>query len=109
MEKTIYVLDETKRNYRELQESSKEEIKIISCKIKSAIELAKPFYEARKQANEYLKELKVEQVNHEKAKNNLAAAKEMVFLAENTAVSQVMQEKFCYFHFFLIFKSLHFQ
>lgn len=66
---------------------------MISCKIKNAIEIARPFYEARKQANELLKELKVEQVNHEKAKTNLNAAKEMVYLAEQS-VTQVRQLSF---------------
>lgn len=89
------ILDELKRNYQELQETSQEDIRMISCKIKNAIEIARPFYEARKQANELLKELKVEQVNHEKAKTNLAAAKEMVYLAEQS-VTQVRQ-LFCRF------------
>lgn len=91
--------DELKRNYQELQETSQEDIKMISCKIKNAIDLARPFYEARKQANEFLKELKVEKANHEKAKTNLAAAKEMVYLAEQS-VTQV--RSFFQIPFFLI-------
>lgn len=61
---------------------------MISGKIKNAIESSKPFYEARRQTSELLKELKVDQSNHERAKTNLAAAKEMVFLAEQS-VTQV--------------------
>lgn len=85
-------LDELKRNYKELQETSQEEIRIISNKIKNAIDLAKPFYEARRQSSELFKDLRVDQSNHEKAKTNLAAAKEMVFLAEQS-VTQVRRRK----------------
>lgn len=81
--------DELKRNYQELRETSQEEINLISGKIKNAIDLAKPFYESRRQASELMKDLRVDQVNHDKAKTNLAAAKEMVFLAEQS-VTQVM-------------------
>lgn len=70
-----------------MQETSQEEIKLISSKIKSAIDLARPFYEARKQSNELLKEKLVESANYEKAKTNLAAAKEMVHLAEQSAIT----------------------
>lgn len=82
------ILEILKRDYLELQETSQEEIKIISGKIKNAIDLAKPFYEARRQSSELLKELKVDHSNLERAKTNLAAAKEMVFLAEQS-VTQV--------------------
>lgn len=71
-----------------MQETSQYEINLISGKIKNAIDLAKPFYECRRQASELQKELKVDQSNHERAKTNLAAAKEMVFLAEQS-VTQV--------------------
>lgn len=84
--------DELKRNYQELQETSQEEISLISGKIKNAIDLAKPFYESRRQASELLKELRVDQGNHERARTNLAAAKEMVFLAEQS-VTQVSEHK----------------
>lgn len=77
-----------KRNYRELQQTSQEEIKLISGKLKNAIDLARPFYEARRQVSELLKDLRADQSNHERAKTNLAAAKEMVFLAEQS-VTQV--------------------
>ena len=77
-----------KKNYQEVQETSQEEIKIIGNKIKNAIEYAKPFYEARKQASELMKNLKSEQTNYERARTNLAAAKEMVALAEQS-VTQV--------------------
>lgn len=71
-------IDEMKRNYQEIQEKSEEEIQIISSKTKNAIDLARPFYEARRQTNEYLKQLKIDSLNLEKSKTNLAAAKEMV-------------------------------
>lgn len=80
-------IDELKRNYQDLQETSQTEIKLISSKIKSAIDVARPFYEARKQSNEIFKEKLVEHANYEKAKNNLCAAKEMVHLAEESALS----------------------
>lgn len=70
--------DELKRNYQELQETSQEEIGLISGKIKNAIDLAKPFYEARRHVAEMMKDLRVDQSNHDKSKTNLAAAKEMV-------------------------------
>lgn len=85
--------DELKRNYQELQETSQEDINLISSKIKNAIDLAKPFYEARRQAGVLMKDLKVDQSNYERAKTNLAAAKEMVFLAEQS-VTQVRRRKF---------------
>ncbi|CRL00733.1 CLUMA_CG013989, isoform A [Clunio marinus] len=84
-------LDELKRTYSELQKTSQAEIKLISNKIKNAIDLAKPFYESRRQTSELLKELKTDQANHERAKTNLAAAKEMVYLAEQS-VTQNAQE-----------------
>lgn len=89
----LSLLDELKRSYKDLQETSHEEITIISNKIKNAIDLAKPFYEARRQSSELFKELKVDQSNHERAKTNLAAAKEMVFLAEQS-VTQVSGEMY---------------
>lgn len=70
-----------------MQDTSQAEIKIICGKIKSAIDLARPFYEARKQSNELFKEKLVEHANYEKAKTNLCAAKEMVHLAEQSALS----------------------
>lgn len=89
----LSLLDELKRSYKDLQETSHEEITIISNKIKNAIDLAKPFYEARRRSSELFKELKVDQSNHERAKTNLAAAKEMVFLAEQS-VTQVSGEMY---------------
>lgn len=80
--------DELKRNYQELQETSQEDINLISSKIKNAIDFAKPFYEAKRQVGLLSKELKVDQSNCERARTNLAAAKEMVFLAEQS-VTQV--------------------
>jgi SH3 domain-binding protein 5 (SH3BP5) len=85
---TFSILDEFKRNYQELRETSQYEINLISGKIKNAIDLAKPFYECRRQASELSKQLKVDHSNLERAKTNLAAAKEMVFLAEQS-VTQV--------------------
>lgn len=87
----LSIADELKRNYQELQEKSHHEIQLISSKIKNAIDLARPFYESRRQTSELLKQLKVDQANYEKAKTNLAAAKEMVFLAEQS-VTQVNWE-----------------
>lgn len=47
-----------------------------------AIETAKPYYEARIYCNHIAKEVVQAQVNYDKAKSSLAAAKEMVYLAE---------------------------
>lgn len=82
--------DELKRNYQELRETSQDEINLINGKIKNAIDLAKPFYEARRQTSVLLKDLKVDQGNHERARTNLAAAKEMVFLAEQSVTQVTM-------------------
>jgi hypothetical protein len=79
-----------RQSYAELQESSQNDIRIISSRIKNAIDIARPFYEARKQSNELLKDLLLEKSNYEKAKTNLAAAKEMVFLAEQSVTQQGM-------------------
>lgn len=90
----VLFLDELKRSYKELQETGQEEIRIISNKIKNAIDLAKPFYEARRQSSELFKDLRVDQSNHERAKTNLAAAKEMVFLAEQSVTQVIRQRKY---------------
>lgn len=88
IKKNYLILDELKRTYQEVQQTSQNEIRAISIKIKNAIDMARPFYEARKKANELAKEIKFEQGNYDKARTNLAAAKEMVYLAEQS-VTQV--------------------
>jgi hypothetical protein len=89
----LSIADELKRNYQDLQEKSHHEIQLISSKIKNAIDLARPFYESRRQTSELLKQLKVDQANYEKAKTNLAAAKEMVFLAEQSVTQVISTNK----------------
>lgn len=74
---TLY-LDELKKNYRETYEKSHDELVLLCSKIKNAIDLARPFYESRRQSNEYLKQLKIDSIEYERSKTNLAAAKEMV-------------------------------
>ncbi|XP_062538944.1 uncharacterized protein LOC134207239 [Armigeres subalbatus] len=75
-------LDEAKNEFRELLKESVEKIKAVAKKLGNSIETAKPYYEARLYASQLAKETQQSALNYDKAKSVHAAAKEMVFLAE---------------------------
>ncbi|EAT32702.1 AAEL015075-PA [Aedes aegypti] len=75
-------LDEAKNEFRELLRESAEKIKAVAKKLGNSIETAKPYYEARLYASQLAKETQQSALNYDKAKSVHAAAKEMVFLAE---------------------------
>lgn len=57
-------------------------MKKAAYKLGNSIETAKPYYEARLYASQLARDTQVAYANHEKARSIHAAAKEMVFLAE---------------------------
>lgn len=73
-----------KKNQLDHKRDGDEEIKEISSKIKSAIELALPFYQARRHLRHLNRTIQADKCNYDKAKTNLSAAKEMVSLAEGS-------------------------
>ncbi|XP_059618724.1 SH3 domain-binding protein 5 isoform X1 [Phlebotomus argentipes] len=75
-------LDEAKTEFKRLLAESVEKIKQSAHKLGNSIETAKPYYEARLYATQLAKETQVAGVNYDKAKSVHAAAKEMVYLAE---------------------------
>uniref|UniRef100_A0A1L8DLY8 Putative btk-associated sh3-domain binding protein sab n=1 Tax=Nyssomyia neivai TaxID=330878 RepID=A0A1L8DLY8_9DIPT len=75
-------LDEAKSEFRRLLTESVEKIKQSAHKLGNSIETAKPYYEARLYASQLAKETQVAGVNYDKARSVHAAAKEMVYLAE---------------------------
>ncbi|EAT39156.1 AAEL009014-PA, partial [Aedes aegypti] len=75
-------LGEAKNEFRELLRESAEKIKAVAKKLGNSIETAKPYYEARLYASQLAKETQQSALNYDKAKSVHAAAKEMVFLAE---------------------------
>ncbi|XP_055710926.1 SH3 domain-binding protein 5 isoform X2 [Phlebotomus papatasi] len=75
-------LDEAKSEFKRLLAESVEKIKQSAHKLGNSIETAKPYYEARLYASQLAKETQMASVNYEKARSVHAAAKEMVYLAE---------------------------
>uniref|UniRef100_A0A182SKW9 Uncharacterized protein n=1 Tax=Anopheles maculatus TaxID=74869 RepID=A0A182SKW9_9DIPT len=75
-------MDEAKNEFRELLRESAEKIKAIAKKVGNSIDAAKPYYEARLYASQLAKETQQCALNFDKAKSVHAAAKEMVYLAE---------------------------
>ncbi|XP_058127199.1 SH3 domain-binding protein 5 [Anopheles ziemanni] len=75
-------LDEAKNEFRELLKESAEKIKAVAKKVGNSIDAAKPYYEARLYASQLAKETQQCALNFDKAKSVHAAAKEMVYLAE---------------------------
>lgn len=73
---------EAKSDFRQLLIESLDRIKQSSHKLSNSIQTAKPYYEARLYAAQLTKECQLAAINYEKAKSIHAAAKEMVFLAE---------------------------
>ncbi|BFG01512.1 SH3 domain-binding protein 5-like [Drosophila madeirensis] len=75
-------LDESKCEFKRLLAESVVRIKAAAHKLGNSIDAAKPYYESRIYAAQLAKETQQSAVNHEKAKSIHAAAKEMVYLAE---------------------------
>ncbi|XP_017852094.1 SH3 domain-binding protein 5 isoform X2 [Drosophila busckii] len=75
-------LDESKCEFKRLLAESVVRIKSAAHKLGNSIDAAKPYYESRIYAAQLAKETQQAAANHEKAKSIHAAAKEMVYLAE---------------------------
>lgn len=75
-------LEEAKCEFKKLLAESVERIKQSAHKLHNSIQTAKPYYEARLYATQLSKETQQAASNYEKAKSVHAAAKEMVYLAE---------------------------
>ncbi|KAM8718988.1 hypothetical protein ACLKA7_011654 [Drosophila subpalustris] len=75
-------LDESKCEFKRLLAESVVRIKAAAHKLGNSIDAAKPYYESRIYAAQLAKETQQAASNHEKAKSIHAAAKEMVYLAE---------------------------
>ncbi|XP_055913147.1 guanine nucleotide exchange factor rei-2 isoform X2 [Eupeodes corollae] len=75
-------LEEAKCEFKKLLAESVEKIKQSAHKLSNSIQTAKPYYEARLYATQLSKETQQAASNFEKAKSVHAAAKEMVYLAE---------------------------
>ncbi|XP_061402919.1 SH3 domain-binding protein 5 isoform X2 [Musca vetustissima] len=75
-------LDEAKCEFKRILAESVVRIKQSAHKLGNSIEAAKPYYESRIYAAQLAKETQVAAANYEKAKSIHAAAKEMVYLAE---------------------------
>ncbi|XP_035919620.1 uncharacterized protein LOC118517506 isoform X2 [Anopheles stephensi] len=75
-------VQEAKNEFRELLRESAEKIKAVAKKVGNSIDAAKPYYEARLYASQLAKETQQCALNFDKAKSVHAAAKEMVYLAE---------------------------
>ncbi|KMZ09750.1 SH3 domain-binding protein 5 isoform X2 [Drosophila simulans] len=75
-------LDEAKCEFKRLLAESVVRIKGAAHKLGNSIDAAKPYYESRIYAAQLAKETQLAAASHEKAKSIHAAAKEMVYLAE---------------------------
>lgn len=75
-------LDEARNHFRQLLYESTIRIDNCAKKLGSCIEKARPYYDARLKAKEALQETQKAAVNFERANSAHAAAKEMVYLAE---------------------------
>ncbi|XP_022091227.1 uncharacterized protein LOC110979587 [Acanthaster planci] len=75
-------LDEARASFRQSLTESTQSLNAISKKLGSCIEKARPYYEARQKAKECQQETQKAAVRFERANSMLAAAKEMVDLAE---------------------------
>ncbi|XP_013105513.1 guanine nucleotide exchange factor rei-2 isoform X2 [Stomoxys calcitrans] len=75
-------LDEAKCEFKRILAESVVRIKQSAHKLGNSIEAAKPYYESRIYAAQLAKETQTAASNYEKAKSIHAAAKEMVYLAE---------------------------
>ncbi|XP_054769003.2 SH3 domain-binding protein 5-like [Lytechinus pictus] len=75
-------LDEVRATFRQALTESTQSLNAISKKIGSAIEKARPYYEARQKAKELQLETQKAALRFERACSMLTAAKEMVDLAE---------------------------
>ncbi|KAK6634362.1 hypothetical protein RUM43_011762 [Polyplax serrata] len=75
-------LDEARNQFRQLLQESTSQIESCSKKLGSCIVKVRPYYDARIQAKEALQETQKAAISFERANSAHAAAKEMVYLAE---------------------------
>lgn len=78
----LHTSQESKCEFKRLLAESVVRIKAAAHKLGNSIDAAKPYYESRIYAAQLAKETQQAASNHEKAKSIHAAAKEMVYLAE---------------------------
>ncbi|XP_015602648.1 guanine nucleotide exchange factor rei-2 isoform X3 [Cephus cinctus] len=76
-------LDEARATFRELLCESTLKIDSLAKKLGNCIERSRPYYDARFKAKEALQETQKAAIRFERANSQLAAAKEMVYLAED--------------------------
>ncbi|XP_038051728.1 SH3 domain-binding protein 5-like [Patiria miniata] len=81
-------LDEARASFRQSLTESTHSLNAISKKLGSCIEKARPYYEARQKAKECQQETQKAAVRFERANSMLAAAKEMVDLAEQGLIQE---------------------
>ncbi|XP_071804319.1 SH3 domain-binding protein 5-like [Asterias amurensis] len=81
-------LDEARALFRQSLTESTHNLNAISKKLGSCIEKARPYYEARQKAKECQQETQKAAVRFERANSMLAAAKEMVDLAEQGLIQE---------------------
>ncbi|XP_071945506.1 uncharacterized protein [Antedon mediterranea] len=77
-----FQLDEARASFRQALTDSTQSLNAISKQLGTCIDKARPFYEARQRAKELHQSTQQAAINFERANSMLAAAKEMVDLAE---------------------------
>ncbi|XP_050714107.1 uncharacterized protein LOC126997092 isoform X2 [Eriocheir sinensis] len=85
-------LDEARMLFRQLLSDSTQRIDALAKRLGKCVEQSRPYYEARIQAKQALRETQAAAWRYERASSQHAAAREMVFLAE-----EGLMEKGCSF------------
>ncbi|XP_042885447.1 SH3 domain-binding protein 5-like isoform X3 [Penaeus japonicus] len=75
-------LDEARMQFRQLLADSTQRIDALAKRLGKCVEQSRPYYDARIRAKQALRETQVAAVRYERAMSQHAAAREMVFLAE---------------------------
>lgn len=75
-------LDEARMLFRQLLADSTQRIDVLAKRLGKCVEQSRPYYEARIRAKQALAETQAAAVRYERAMSQHAAAREMVFLAE---------------------------
>ncbi|XP_027230018.1 serine-rich adhesin for platelets isoform X1 [Penaeus vannamei] len=75
-------LDEARMQFRQLLGDSTQRIDALAKRLGKCVEQSRPYYDARIRAKQALRETQIAAVRYERAMSQHAAAREMVFLAE---------------------------
>ncbi|XP_063606100.1 SH3 domain-binding protein 5-like isoform X2 [Penaeus indicus] len=75
-------LDEARMQFRQLLADSTQRIDALAKRLGKCVEQSRPYYDARIRAKQALRETQIAAVRYERAMSQHAAAREMVFLAE---------------------------